>query len=140
MPGDSLAAWERVIRALEERRELTLMSLYQQARILRWDESGVHLGFPSGTATAELATDADSVASMRTFLAEHLGAPVELHVSTLEESELASREGAKSIVQAHEERQRDERDRRENEARQHPATRAVLDTFGASIKEIKTDV
>ena len=33
-----------------------------------------------------------------------------------------------------------ERSKREKEAREHPITKHVLQTFGASIKEIKTDV
>ena len=35
---------------------------------------------------------------------------------------------------------RAEKTKREAEAREHPITKHVLQTFGASIKEIKTDV
>ena len=46
----------------------------------------------------------------------------------------------RSVVEATRDRALDEKRKRESEAREHPVTKLVLETFGASIKEIKTDV
>jgi hypothetical protein len=77
---------------------------------------------------------------MKGFLRKHLSRDVDFSVRLLGESELAGQKAAKSIVEAADERRRTEKTARESEARSHPLTRFVLDTFGASIKEIKTDV
>jgi len=47
---------------------------------------------------------------------------------------------ARSIIESTREKSYAERSKREKEAREHPITKHVLQTFGASIKEIKTDV
>jgi hypothetical protein len=47
---------------------------------------------------------------------------------------------ARSVLETTRERNSAERTRRETEAREHPITKHVLQTFGAQIKEIKTDV
>jgi hypothetical protein len=48
--------------------------------------------------------------------------------------------GSRSILEASREKTHSDRQAREREAREHPITKHVLQTFGASIKEIKTDV
>jgi hypothetical protein len=48
--------------------------------------------------------------------------------------------GARSVLETTRERTSAERTKREAEARAHPITKHVLQTFGAQIKEIKTDV
>jgi hypothetical protein len=48
--------------------------------------------------------------------------------------------GARSVLETTQERSSAERNKREAEAREHPITKHVLRTFGAQIKEIKTDV
>jgi hypothetical protein len=47
---------------------------------------------------------------------------------------------ARSLVESTREKSSAERNKREQEAREHPMTKHVLQAFGASIKEIKTDV
>ena len=44
------------------------------------------------------------------------------------------------MLETTQDRSRVERTKREAEAREHPITKHVLQTFGAQIKEIKTDV
>jgi hypothetical protein len=48
--------------------------------------------------------------------------------------------GARSILETTQDKSRAEKTKREAEAREHPITKHVLATFGAAIKEIKTDV
>jgi hypothetical protein len=88
-----------------------------------------------------LAAERTKIAEMSAFLGEHFSRPVEFSVKLLSAAELASNaSSARSLVELSEERTREERGKREQEAREHPMTRMVLDTFGATIKEIKTDV
>jgi DNA polymerase III subunit gamma/tau len=138
VPADPLVAWEEVVGALEQSRALTLVSLYRQARVLSWDERGVELAFPAGNATSELAAEPDKVEAIQEHLRSLWGAPLVVKVVTLPGDQLTGR--GKSIVEADQERRDDEEARRASEAREHPATRMVLDAFGARIEEIKTDV
>ena len=46
----------------------------------------------------------------------------------------------RSVIDESRNKAEDERRRREREAREHPMTRLVVETFGGAIKEIKTDV
>ena len=64
---------------------------------------------------------------------------VRVAVKLLDASE-SSTAGARSVLETTRERTSAERSKREAEAREHPITKHVLQTFGAQIKEIKTDV
>ncbi|HEU5060270.1 MAG TPA: hypothetical protein VFU21_27250, partial [Kofleriaceae bacterium] len=136
-PGDPLAAWEGVIAGLEEARELSLVSIYQHARILGWTDAAIEVGFPPGMA-GEMASEPDKVAAMRVFLGQRFGRQVGFAVKVIDQPGDAP--AARSIIEAEADRRREESSRRQDEAREHPLTKVVLDTFGASIKEIKTDV
>ena len=136
-PGDPLAAWERVIAGLEEARELSLVSIYQHARILGWTDAAIEVGFPPGMA-GEMASEPDKVAAMRVFLGQRLGRQVGFSVKIIDQPGEAA--AARSIIEAEADRRQAETSKRQDEAREHPLTKVVLDTFGASIKEIKTDV
>ena len=137
-PEDSLHAWEQVIQGLEQARELSLVSIYQHARILAWTEQAIEVGFPPGMA-GEMASEPDKVAAMRLFLGQKLGRQIgfSVRVGVDQPSEAGA---ARSLIEAEADRRREETTRRQDEAREHPLTKVVLDTFGASIKEIKTDV
>jgi hypothetical protein len=73
------------------------------------------------------------------MLTEQHGAIPALRVKLLDASESSSGT-ARSVVEVDRERVQSERKKREAEAREHPMTKHVLATFGAHIKEIKTDV
>ena len=135
--SDPLAAWEGIISGLEQARELSLVSIYQHARILGWTDAAIEVGFPPGMA-GEMASEPDKVAAMRLFLGQRLGRQVSFSVKIIDQPGEAN--AARSIIEAADDRRREETSRRQDEAREHPLTKVVLDTFGASIKEIKTDV
>ena len=126
--------------ALEEARELTLLSWYQHAVVLRWDARGVELGFPAGAIVGDLATEPRNVQALAAFLEKHVRGSLPLSVRVLSEADRGLVESARSLVEAEADRRREEAARRSSEAREHPMTKMVLDTFGASIEEIKTDV
>jgi DNA polymerase-3 subunit gamma/tau len=134
--ASALERWEFVIQGLEEARELSLVSIYQHARILGWTETAIEVGFAPGMA-GEMASEADKVAAMRLFLGQRLGRQVSFTVRTIDQG---AADSARSIIEAEADRRREETSKRQDEAREHPLTKVVLDTFGASIKEIKTDV
>jgi hypothetical protein len=136
-PGDMLAAWERVIVALERERELNLVRVYEQAKVLEWTEERIEVGFAEDSLDAEAAAAGDKVEAMRSFLARHQGRPIGFSVKLLSGPE---KDQARSLIEASRERREGEERRREGEARQHPMTKVVLETFGAQIQEIKTDV
>jgi hypothetical protein len=60
-------------------------------------------------------------------------------VRLLDERESASA-GARSVLETSREKSTAEKTKREAEAREHPITKHVIQTFGGQIKEIKTDV
>jgi DNA-directed RNA polymerase subunit F len=84
------------------------------------------------------ADNADELrAILRTLGPELKNLRVAVRLLDAKESSTA---GVRSILEATRERTSAERSKREAEAREHPITKHVLRTFGAQIKEIKTDV
>jgi DNA polymerase-3 subunit gamma/tau len=135
--SDPLVAWEGVIAGLEAARELDLVLIYQHARILGWTDAAIEVAFPPGM-TGERASEPDKVAAMRVYLGQRFGRQVGFSVKIIDQP--GEGPAARSIIEAAADRRQAETSQRQDEAREHPLTKAVLDTFGASIKEIKTDV
>jgi len=134
-------AWESVITALEKERKLSLVRLFQEAKLLACEESRISVAFSKGTIDGELASERDKIDAMKEVLASHFGRPVDFEVKLLTDAELAKAgPSAFSLVERSNAARAVERETREHEAREHPMTRLVVDTFGAEIKEIKTDV
>ena len=145
LPGDeaeALVAWNHVLAQLEERRKFSLLGPFQHARVLAWTAEQLVLGFPVEVhSMGEMAADKDKLEEFKTLLRE-LGPDMKLlrvTVKLLDERETAA-SGARSVLETSQDRSRAERSKREAEAREHPITKHVLTTFGAQIKEIKTDV
>ncbi len=137
--GDQNARWNAVLDALEAKRRFATLGHYQHARVLTWTADAIELGFAADYAMGEMAREADQVETVRQTLAEVTGKPVAVTVRLLTAAESAATVG-KSTVEDAKAKAHAERQRREHEARNHPMTRLVLETFGAQIKEIKTDV
>ena len=139
-PADALRAWNEVLSELEALRKLSLLGPFQHARVLSWTADLLELGFPVDVhSMGEMARDHTD--DLRAIV-RGLGPAqknVRLVVKLLDASE-SSTAGARSVLETTRERTSAERSKREAEAREHPITKHVLQTFGAQIKEIKTDV
>jgi hypothetical protein len=108
--------------------------------VMAWTGDAVELGFaPDFHSLGEMAREKAALDEMRGFLREHTGQAFNVSVRLLDASETAS-STVRSVHELDRERSIEERRRRESEAREHPVTKMVLSTFGAQIKEIKTDV
>ena len=124
---------------------MTLFGTFSHARVLEWDGRGLILGFPADSLHAQLAADATTLAQLKKHTSEILGRPVEIKVQAVAgmQSGVVSTAGAgpgpRSFVEKEAAERLDARQKREQEARKHPITEAVIETFGASIKEIKVD-
>jgi DNA polymerase III subunit gamma/tau len=139
-PAEVLHAWNEVLGELEDLRKFSLLGPFQHARVMQWTDELLELGFP---------LDLHSMGDMAKDSADELRAVVRglgpawknlrLSVRLLDASESTS-SGVRSVLETTRERTSVERTKREAEAREHPITRHVLQTFGAQIKEIKTDV
>jgi DNA polymerase-3 subunit gamma/tau len=138
--AEILRAWDDVLGELEALRKPALRSLFDLARVMKWTADLLELGFPVDVhAMGEMAKD--KVEELRTILVG-LGPElknIRVAVRLLDASE-SNTGGARSIIETTRERTSAERTKRETEARAHPITKHVLQTFGAQIKEIKTDV
>jgi len=140
-PAEALQAWAKVIDYLETQRKISLRGYYEFARVLDWNGSEVTLGFAADDDSrwaGENAAEKANLDELRAVLAE-LGHKVKVTVRMLDTAESKGTQ-ARSIVEASREKSSAERNKREQEAREHPITKHVLQAFGASIKEIKTDV
>jgi DNA polymerase-3 subunit gamma/tau len=140
--------WEGLIGALETAKRLTLVGVYQHARLLSWADDAIVVGCPEGSLSAAIAADRDNIAAMRKFLAERYGRALRFDVATYPEeparpgagdASAAADDGSapRSLAEIESDRADTEREQRESEAREHPLTKKVLRTFGARIKEIK---
>ncbi len=138
---EALRAWAKVIDYLEQQRKISLRGYYEFARVLKWNETELDLGFSDDHDSrwaGENASEQANIAELRTLLAD-LGHKVKVTVRMLDATESKGSQ-ARSIIESSRERSSAERNKREQEAREHPITKHVLQAFGASIKEIKTDV
>jgi DNA polymerase-3 subunit gamma/tau len=139
-PSDALRAWNEVLGELESLRKFSLLGPFQHARVMQWTPELLELGFPVEVhSMGDMAKD--STDELRTIVrglgpAQHR---LRVTVRLLDDGESRTT-GARSILETTRERTSAERTRREEEARAHPITKHVLQTFGAQIKEIKTDV
>ncbi|HEY5938394.1 MAG TPA: hypothetical protein VIU61_27265, partial [Kofleriaceae bacterium] len=140
-PDEALRAWGEVLSEFETRGKISL-SCFHHARVMKWTAEELELGFPIDVhAMGEMAAEREKVDDLRVILRE-LGPDqraVRVSVRLLDEQE-SGRTQARSILETSRERTFAERTKREAEAREHPITKHVLQTFGAQIKEIKTDV
>ena len=140
-PPSPLAEWERVISALGDKTQrLPLVRIYENAKVLQQNADSIEVGFEKDSLDAEVATDPVKIQAMEEFLAEFFKRKVSFSVQVLAAKELAAKPSARSILELNRSRAETQRKDRESEVRDHPITQAVLTTFGASIKEIKTDV
>jgi hypothetical protein len=131
--------WDDLLYALETKRAM-LAGHYQHARVLVLNADTLEVGFPEEAhMSGELAREPGAQAAMRDFLREQVGRPMNLSVKLLSAAESAQAP-ARSLIESSREKAAEERRKRETEAREHPVTKLVLETFGAQIKEIKTDV
>jgi hypothetical protein len=128
-----------VLDELEARRKLSVFGNYQNARVISFSETAIELGFGSDYTLAEMAKGPEQVDVVTAVAQELSGKPTRVSVKILSDAESATLP-SRSTVDERRAKVDDERRRREAEAREHPMTRLVLETFGGSIKEIKTDV
>jgi len=143
MPADAEAAqraWHIVLDELEELRKVSLAALFRHARVMTWTADQLALGFPiDDHSMGDMAKDRTDEL---TAIVRSLGPAqknVRVAIRLLDSSE-SQTTGARSVLETTRERTSAERTKREAEARAHPITKHVLQTFGAQIKEIKTDV
>lgn len=140
--ADALREWNDVLGQLEVRKKFSLLGPFQHARVMKWTADALELGFPIDVhAMGEMAADGNNLEDLKGLLRE-LGPEfksIKVTVKLLDATE-SSAAGARSVLETTQDRSRVERTKREAEAREHPITKHVLQTFGAQIKEIKTDV
>ncbi len=141
-PEDAMSAWKAVLALLEAQRRVSLYGPFEHARVLRWTKDALELGFPVDFhPMGEMASERDKLDELRAVVRELVPEmkSVKISVRLLDAAE-SQQTSARSVLEASRERGAAERSRRELEAREHPITKHVLQTFGAQIKEIKTDV
>ena len=131
--------WNAVLDGLEQKRKLGVLANFQHARVIAFTADALELGFAHDYALGEMGKSPEHIEIIRQVVRELSGKAIAVNVRMLSEAESAAIP-ARSVVEERKARGDDERRKREAEAREHPMTRLVLETFGASIKEIKTDV
>jgi len=139
--AEALKMWEKVIDYLETQRKISLRGYCEFARVLSWTPTELVLGFATDSQSrwaGESMVEKQNVDELKAVLAE-LGLQLKLDVKLLDETQ-ANGMATRSIVESTRASTMADRKQRESEAREHPITKHVLQTFGASIKEIKTDV
>jgi DNA polymerase-3 subunit gamma/tau len=135
----STFTWASVLDELEKRRKLSVFGNYQHARVISFGPEIVELGFSADYTLGEMAKGSDQVEVVTGVVRELSGKDTKVKVRILSAAE-SDAMPARSTVEETKAKADDERRRREAEAREHPMTRLVLETFGGAIKEIKTDV
>ena len=140
-PVEALKAWDLVLDELNAQRKLSLVGPFEQARVVAWTADLLDLGYPVDLhTTGEMAKDwVDDLRTVLRAMSPQAFKNLKVQVRLLDAAE-SQASGVRSIVETTRETKTIERGKREAEARAHPTTKYVLQTFGAQIKEIKTDV
>ena len=139
-PEAALVAWNTVLDELHAERKVSLAALFHHARVVAWTAAELVLGFPvDDHSMGDMAKDRtdELAACIRALGPDQKNVKVVIRMLNASESQTMV---ARSILETTRERSSAERTKREAEARAHPITKHVLQTFGAQIKEIKTDV
>ncbi|MDQ3366862.1 MAG: hypothetical protein M3680_15675, partial [Myxococcota bacterium] len=137
--AEQSTAWDHVLDRIEKV-SISVRGAYEPARVLQWTREVLELGYPSQfDMVAEVAESKEKTDVLRRIVQDVFGHSPKIAVRTLAAAELETNQ-ARSVLEASRERSTVERTKRESEAREHPITKHVLKTFGAQIKEIKTDV
>jgi hypothetical protein len=131
--------WAAVLDALQARKRFTTFGAYEHARVMTWTAAGLELGFAPDFELGDVARAPEQVEQIRAMVKELAGRPVPVQVRILSPAEAAATP-LRSVVDESRAKAEDEKRRREREAREHPMTRLLVETFGGAIKEIKTDV
>lgn len=131
--------WAAVLDALQERRKFSTFGAYEHARVMSWTAEGIELGFAPDFTLGDIARSSEQVEQVKQVVRDLAGRPIVLNVRVLSPAEAAATP-LRSLVEESRAKAEDERRRREREAREHPMTRHIVETFGGAIKEIKTDV
>jgi hypothetical protein len=141
-PAETHGAWNAVLNELEARKRVSLFGIFEHARVMSWTADVLDLGYPvSVHSMGEMAAERVILDELRGIIRELGPAQKNLKVNVrLLDSTESEQAGARSVLEATRESRSVERGKREAEAREHPITKHVLQTFGAQIKEIKTDV
>jgi hypothetical protein len=137
---EALGAWADVLSDLHAQRQVSLAGPFEHARVMAWTSELLDLGFPveqhiMGDFAKDRADELRNVVRALNPAFKNLRVTIRLLDAT-ESSSVAAR----SVLETSREHKSAERTKREAEARAHPITKHVLQTFGAQIKEIKTDV
>ncbi len=138
---EALANWSKVIDYLETQRRISLRGYCEFARVLKWTPTEIEIGFANDAESrwaGESLAETKNVDELRIVLGE-LGQKLKVEVRLLDETQ-SKASPARSMIESTKASSTADRKQRESEAREHPITKHVLQTFGASIKEIKTDV
>jgi DNA polymerase-3 subunit gamma/tau len=164
----SLQEWGAVVGALSSKKP-GLAALLEHARLGGWNDRGLELIYPEEQAAlAEQLRERDTLAPLLEALRQQVGRPVvvAIRVDATQDRRGAApsaQPGApsqrvpaageptfrpspalgaaeSSLIEAQEAERRREQQRREEEARSHPLVKTALDTFRATIAEIKTEV
>lgn len=124
-----MAEWTALLGKIETRSKM-MAGIYHTARLISWGDKAIELGIPGG-----MAADAENLKELKKIIGELVGAPLDVKVKT----EAAAASEGRSLLEVEAEKREAERKKNEDEARAHPITEKVIETFGASIKEIKFD-
>ena len=141
-PTNAMAAWEDFVATALPKTSLTLAGVFSHAKLVGWDHKGIELGFPP---SFEMGSDPQNLIVVKQALATWWGGPLDVKIKTIANAQMTAPvreddgEEKSSVADVERQRRADDRARREAEARAHPATQAVIDAFGATIKEIKVD-
>ncbi|MBK8481969.1 MAG: DNA polymerase III subunit gamma/tau [Proteobacteria bacterium] len=130
-----LERWRALLRQLDG----PAVGVFSCGRLLGWHERRIELGYPAGSFELQRAEKRERCSSFAGLCAAKLGYEVELRVRALRPEEQGSPQLAQqSAVEVQEQEARERARRLTDEAIDHPATRALVARFGATVKSVST--
>lgn len=129
--GELIRDWPGIVGAVRSSRPV-LASHLDHARPLALDEQELTLGFHRGDLHWQSVTDERE--SLERLLGETLGRPIRLKVIELDGGDSA---GVSTLAETLDRADREAREARLREGREHPAIRLACELLGAEVEDVR---
>jgi DNA polymerase-3 subunit gamma/tau len=137
--GHNIEGWQRLLEGVMQR-EPVAAAAFAAGKLVTWSGDTIVLGYPSGSFELQWAKDPQKLSAFEAVCSQQAQRKLSVEIRELSADEQASPEVMEAS--AFQERERKKADRQRTlleEARGHPVTRKLVETFGAKIDGITTE-
>jgi DNA polymerase-3 subunit gamma/tau len=137
--GDAMERWQSLLQRVSEQEPMAA-SAFAAGKLLSWSGDTIQLGYSPDSFQLDWAKDRRKLEAFQRECSKHAGRKLEVKIREMGPQDQASPEIARLSAMEDQAHKRAERARQlQEEAREHPLTRTLVETFGATIESITTE-